>query len=442
MKSKTEIRICLLIIVGIFFISSNSCSKNKEPPNEEQNVLPQKLIVKPDIYTDEMDDATGWTKNTGASMAVNTTDKYSGTGSIRITSNVGEAGSIEKALKWNLSADSGKSFRLWVYPHSAPVKTISSIRIYAHNDAWTNVFYLSFAVTAASLVQNEWTMIWLDPNVTGNGWLVAAGAPSWAAINKIRIVVGTIDGQVSDVSFDLLSAGFVRKPAVMIFFDDGDEGAYTKAYPLLKAKNMVATAAIISSAVNSAQRLTSANLIELNKNGWDIANHTKTHPIPFTSLTQAQQEAEINDCKSFLDSLGLTRASLHVVYPGGIEDATTLQAMAVVGAKTGRLAGGGRYSLYEQGTYYLGYPYKINVSGINAGTSLATAKGYINDALDFKAPISLVFHELYDSNPGTDGWLTSNFSDLLDYIESKGLQTLTIDEYYRLDSGPITVDHK
>ena len=55
----------------------------------------------------------------------------------------------------------------------------------------------------------------------------------------------------------------------------------------------------------------------------------------------------------------------------------------------------------------------------------------------------ITFHDIVDSNAnGTEQWLTSQLSDLLDYVESIGLQTLTIDEYYRLYSGSITVNHK
>jgi hypothetical protein len=49
---------------------------------------------------------------------------------------------------------------------------------------------------------------------------------------------------------------------------------------------------------------------------------------------------------------------------------------------------------------------------------------------------------LVDSNPKSGEWLISDFSAFLEYIESLGLQTITIDEYYRLYSGSIKINHK
>jgi peptidoglycan/xylan/chitin deacetylase (PgdA/CDA1 family) len=84
--------------------------------------------------------------------------------------------------------------------------------------------------------------------------------------------------------------------------------------------------------------MNSSQLLELNNNGWDIANHTKSH-VYLGALTQAEVEAELNDCKVFLDGLGLSRASLHVAYPFDDYSGNTLAAMAEWGAKTGRKGG-------------------------------------------------------------------------------------------------------
>ena len=83
---------------------------------------------------------------------------------------------ISKFLKWDLSSDQGRSFRIWVYPHSDPATTISGFLVYAHNDDWTNVFYMSIG-GGDLLKQNEWTMLRLDPGTT-NGWIISSGDPS------------------------------------------------------------------------------------------------------------------------------------------------------------------------------------------------------------------------------------------------------------------------
>jgi peptidoglycan/xylan/chitin deacetylase (PgdA/CDA1 family) len=48
--------------------------------------------------------------------------------------------------------------------------------------------------------------------------------------------------------------------------------------------------------------MNSSQLLELNNNGWDIANHTKSY-VHLGALAQAEVEAELNDCKVVLDGL-------------------------------------------------------------------------------------------------------------------------------------------
>jgi peptidoglycan/xylan/chitin deacetylase (PgdA/CDA1 family) len=313
-------------------------------------------------------------------------------------------------------------------------------QIYAYT-ATNDVFRMNFSVTSSSWLANQWSMIWGDPYFNPNSWVVFAGNPSWSNITKIKIVLTTVAGQISDVSFDLLSFGSIRKPAVLLAFDDNFDTQFSIAYPLIKAKNMVASIFCVSSYIDGVNKLTTANLLELYNKGWDIANHCKTH-TDLTTLNLSQQEGQFTDCRDVLNALGLTRASLHIAYPNGLYNADTLTAMQNIAAKTGRTITGTVYSWYERGYYNLGYPHKINCKNIATTTTLAQAKGYIDSALVFNAPIVLLFHKLDNTTPAVDTWITSDFVALLDYIESLGIQTLTIDEYYRLDSGSITVHHK
>lgn len=317
MKSETQIRIYLLIIIGIFFMSLDSCTKHEEPPNEGQTVLPLELnegqtvlpqgfIVKPDIYAEEMDATSGWSLIAGASLDLNNLQVHSGTGSLKLTSASGIAATIEKNVKWNLSSDSGKSFRFWVYPHSDPVATIGSFEIRAYSET---AYFTQVASGPNLLKQNTWSMIW------GNPWKVGSGSPRWSNITKIRLRFYPLSGQVGVISFDLVASGVLRKSAVLITFDDSYLNQFIKAYPIMKAKNMVATSYQISDFVNQpGSHLTSAQLQELYNAGWDIGNHSKTH-AHLNTLTQQQVEDELTACKDFLNGLGLTRASSHVAYP-------------------------------------------------------------------------------------------------------------------------------
>ena len=83
-----------------------------------------------------------------------------------------------------------------------------------------------------------------------------------------------------------------------------------------------------------------------------------------------------------------------------------------------------------------------NLFAIHKDVTLDEVKAWVDLAILKKEVMVLQLHELVTTNALTYEWLVSQFSDLLDYIESKSLQTLTIDEYYRLYYGTITVNHK
>jgi peptidoglycan/xylan/chitin deacetylase (PgdA/CDA1 family) len=383
-----------------------------------------------------MDATPGWAfVGTGV---LNTSEKYSGTGSITLTSGSGAASMMSKTVAWNLSADNAKSLSFWVYPHSDPAATITSIVIYAGaTSALTDYFQIIYPNSGTgALVQNAWNFIREETTWLTSGWTVGGGNPNWNNIGYVRIQVVTKSGQVSICSIDALSWGAAIKPSIIITSDDGWASNYTKMYPILSAKNMVATPYIISDLIGTNNFMTSSHLSELYTQGWDIGNHSKAH-VNFTTLTQAEIETELNGCKTVLDGLGLTRASNHVAYPNGGYDADVLAAMISFGGKTGRSV----IQTFHQ-YYPIDWPYKLHTLLPENTTTLAAVEAYIVETLKLKGTPIISFHEIVDASPTQYQWLTSGFSALIDYIEAQGLQTLTIDEYYRLYSGSITVKHK
>jgi peptidoglycan/xylan/chitin deacetylase (PgdA/CDA1 family) len=392
--------------------------------------LPQKLIVTPDIYTEEMDAVAGW--SAGADVfSLNNTEFHSGTGSLKVKSTVGGVVTLQKTISWDLSIDSGRSLKLWAYPHSVPLDTITNITLYAVQDAgWAN--YYQIGLDPTFLVQYKWNLV----RIIGN-WVVGAGAPNWNNITIFRIRVNTKAGQVSEFSFDLTTAGIIKKPVILLTFDDCTISTYTKAFPILKAKNMVATSYVVSDYIDSGggTSMTTSQIRELYANKWDIGNHTKHHDI-LTGLTEAQIHTTLTGCKSFLDGLGLTRGSNHVSYPGGAYDNTVISALTSWGAKTGR-CGNSMFNGFDRG-----WPYELNCAFWTSVDSVAAIEAKIEAGIEIYDLCVLGMHVLVDAASSGPDWLTSQFSDLVDYIDLKGYQTLTISELERLYSGAITVNHK
>lgn len=401
--------------------------------------LPTKLVLTPAPYVEEMDATTGWSvSQAGATMALNTTQKKSGTGSIKVLTSSGGAGRITKTVSWNLP--DGKSIRFYVYPHSDS-ETFSGFTLYAGSNDFNDYFYCSVTGNTNTLKQGEWTMFWMDNDAVSD-WVIGGGSPSWNNITRFAIHMNGKAGQIRECSFDLLIANEVRRPCVLLTFDDGHISHFSKAFPLIAAKKMVATSYIVSDFIDTSEHMSSSQLIELNANGWDISNHSKDHSY-LNLLTEQQVVDNLTACKTALDNLGLSRASNHVAYPFGNFSGNVLPAMIAFNGKTGRAVNHNGYGLYEQGLYNLGFPLRINSITPTNTTTLQEAKTYIDNCISLNVSCIFYFHEIVDENANTTmKWLTSQLSDLLDYIESLGLQTLTIDEYYRLNSNAITVNHK
>jgi hypothetical protein len=310
----------MFAILAIFFITTNNCMKQEELPSKVETSLPEKLIITPSVFLEEMDDITEWICS-GGTFETTTSQVKSGAGSIKCTSAVGTTFRLKKNVTWNFSSDNGNTFKICVYPHTAPVTTFNSIYIYLGHDATLTDYYTLY-ISAIKLVQNQWNLLSINTvNIPGGLWSIT-GTPNWNDINAIQISVKTVTGQTSICSFDLIENNAVNKPAAVLCFDDGQLSTYTKAYPYMKSKSMVGTAYAIADEIGLYPTvMTSIQLIEMYNDGWDT-NHTNTHTV-LTTLTQAQVETELTVCKGVLDGLGLTRASSHVAYPGGAANATT-----------------------------------------------------------------------------------------------------------------------
>lgn len=203
-----------------------------------------------------------------------------------------------------------------------------------------------------------------------------------------------------------------------IQFDDGLSSVYNTVFPLMQARGLVGTAYINSSLVGTAGKMTEAQILELAAAGWDIGNHTDTHP-DLRTLTVEQQETEFTTCQAYLDGLGLNAASKHICYPSGWYDANTLTAMANTGMLTGRVSSSGRicidppdYPIYEIPSPN---PDTLTAGELNALEASLTGGVY-------------VYHQ---HDVGTDPDFTvQEFTDWLDYLLSIKILCITISQLY------------
>lgn len=247
-------------------------------------------------------------------------------------------------------------------------------------------------------------------------------------IPGVGIVVREAGGGGASTIPQYLMQGETPIPAVIFSFDDGHASDYTQAWRYCRAKHVRCTSYIVTGSIGGPVQMSADQLIELDSGGWCIANHTTDH-TKLTTLDQAAQQVKIGDARDALDALGLTKASRHLAYPYCAYDANTLLAMAAEGMETGRKCADVLF--FGQ----LTAPYEIPAYNIDAAISLATAKGYIDAAVTAGKVVMFYLHEIGGEEAGD--WPVADFEALVDYVLAEDVLTLTIDDLYNLQSGPI-----
>lgn len=210
--------------------------------------------------------------------------------------------------------------------------------------------------------------------------------------------------------------------AVVFTFDDGLTSLYTEVFPMFQTAGAKFTGYIISNNLDGVGSITTAQAQEMDAAGHDMANHG-TASATFTTLTQAQIEAELSGCKAVLDAAGMTRAGMHVAYPTGAYDANTLAAMTATGMLTGRTTTPGYANVREVHDYTT----LQKIPAVVNGTS--TSLDHLKDvALEAKRQNQIA---IYYAHAITGAEITK-LSALLAYVQSLGMPTLTISEWYAL----------
>ncbi len=90
-----------------------------------------------------------------------------------------------------------------------------------------------------------------------------------------------------------------KKP-IAITFDDGWQGQYTDALPILLKYKVTATFYVYNFVLDKTGFMTLKNIQELNSDGMEIAGHTVHHPH-LTQLASSTALSEIVDNKLFLE---------------------------------------------------------------------------------------------------------------------------------------------
>jgi peptidoglycan/xylan/chitin deacetylase (PgdA/CDA1 family) len=342
-----------------------------------------------------------------------------GTQSVKNTSDVGDEGEIQK-INMALDGLGEKEIRFWMYiPDEDLVKAGSTyIELWDVNyaDRLKYIYYYF----------EGWNLVRISPD----DWDIKGIGTLNADINRMRLRHMGDPGVQGIISYDSLYFYQISEPAVVISFDDGHTTVFDTAYPIMRQRNMVATAYVVTDDIGGANKMTWAECVELQANGWTIGNHSEDH-TDFTTLTEAEIETNLTNAVTAMQAGGITgNGPYHVAYPGGGYDADTLAAMADTNMLTGRTIEIARHPALP-----IDRPYEIPIwFDLDNGTSLATAKTRI-DSLVAEGKIGYIYGHQIQAAAAATAWAESDFIELCNYIAHKRMATLTIEDCYQMQSG-------
>ena len=121
----------------------------------------------------------------------------------------------------------------------------------------------------------------------------------------------------------------IPEKLVVLTFDDGNVSDRTVVAPILKEKGFGATFYITAGWVGRRGRVTWQQVRELDEMGFEIGNHTTTHPN-MLHISEEEIRSQIAGFDRALRKQGIQRATTFA-YPGEHHDRRIVRALAKAG---------------------------------------------------------------------------------------------------------------
>ena len=207
-------------------------------------------------------------------------------------------------------------------------------------------------------------------------------------------------------------------PLITFVFDDGSETDYTVMKPLFDAQGEIAVIAPNNNAIGLANRLTWAQILELQTAGWEIASHTYNH----ANLGAIDADSIAKECTLSINEFAAHGITVNnIAYPGG---SSNVLARNIVRRyfHSGRAIDAGGYACNPR---YL-QPYQLRACCIDPDEDSLSFKGHVDTAEADSIWLIFYAHET-DSNDSL------HIARLIDYIQGKGISIVTLDQ--ALDYG-------
>ncbi len=209
------------------------------------------------------------------------------------------------------------------------------------------------------------------------------------------------------------------QPFVTLWFDDAWLSQYTKAYPLLKKNNFPGTIAVPVNSIETSNYMNWAQLQTVQKNGWEITNHSLEHDCTMDKWEKQRVDFEFKNSKHILWINKLT--SDIFVTPCGV-DSKIMRDEAAKMFTGYRTVDPGYNNPKEINAY------NFKVKNIDNKTTLDEVKSWVNQTKESNLWMILVFHKVGETTNDVteDEFNTSlkEFEEIIDYINKSGIKVV------------------
>ena len=261
------------------------------------------------------------------------------------------------------------------------------------------------------------------PSATATDWQqynTDFTSPNGAKSVTVYMLISSVGWlETDDYSISTYTPVGFSEGLVSIDFDDGWRNIYTNGLPLLQKYGLPSTQYIISGKIGTTGYMTKAQIQAFLASGSEIGSHSVTHP-DLTTLTPAQLQTEIHDSQATLRQLFGGSVATEFATPYGAYNDNVIAALK-------------QYYVSQRSTD-VGFnskdnfnPYNIVVQNVEATTTVAQVKAWVDQAKAQKTWLVLVYHQVENTVAAadTDAVKTANLNTELSYIKSSGITVKT-----------------
>lgn len=163
-----------------------------------------------------------------------------------------------------------------------------------------------------------------------------------------------------------------------------------------------------------------AHVLAIEAAGHEIGSHTQTHQA-LTTISAGEQDDEIAGSRTdLLSTIGVSNIDI-LAYPYGDYNTTVQNLVASSGYTTARSSDLG-YNLTNTNKYAL------KIQSAERDTTLSEMESWIQTAKEDKSWLIILFHQFDDIDSHPYATSPDLFEDLVDYIDTDGITTVTVGE--------------